>query len=146
MTDADIQRIVAYLHANRQDMVDLLQRLARIESPSDDPAAVAPALGLLTAEMERADMVVRAVAGRLSAGTLYARSRQKNPKSPFQLLLCHCDTVWPVGTIQHMPVRVEGHTVRGPGVARSKPHRIELPLIKWLNRSLAHTTIVTRIC
>ncbi len=44
MTDQEPRRIVSYLRERRQDMVDLLQRLALAESPSDNPAAVAPVL------------------------------------------------------------------------------------------------------
>ena len=32
-----------------------------------------------------------------------------------QLLLGHCDTVWPIGTLNRMPVEVEGNVLRGPG-------------------------------
>ena len=31
-----------------------------------------------------------------------------------ELLVGHCDTVWPVGTLRQMPVRVEGETLRVP--------------------------------
>ena len=44
MTDAEIQRIVDYLRGEFRGMVELLQRLALAESPSDDPAAVAPVI------------------------------------------------------------------------------------------------------
>ena len=47
MTDHELRCIRSYLQERRQDMVDLLQRLALAESPSDKPAAVAQVLALL---------------------------------------------------------------------------------------------------
>jgi len=101
-------------------MVELVERLARAESPSDDPAAVAPLLALLTFELEEAGMFVRRLRGRVSAGLLFARPRSRNKTSPLQLLVGHCDTVWPVGTLRQMPVHVEEDVVRGPGVLDMK--------------------------
>ncbi len=42
-------------------------------------------------------------------------SSQGGAKKPV-LLLCHYDTVWPLGTIDRMPFRIEGDKVFGPGV------------------------------
>ena len=82
--------------------------------PSDDPAAVAPVLTMLTAELQRAGMAVRRFRGRVSAGMLYARPKLRDAGWPVQLLVGHCDTVWPVGTLREMPVRLEGDVLRGP--------------------------------
>src|SRR5579871_2391334 len=126
MTDDEVHRVLSYLRERRQDMVDLLQRLALAESPSDNPAAVAPALALLESELGQAGMTVRHFPGRVSAGTLYARPQERSGKSPHQLLVGHCDTVWPVGTVKRMPVRVEGNTVRGPGVFDMKGGLVQM--------------------
>jgi glutamate carboxypeptidase len=126
MTDPEIRQILDYLHGERQGMVELLRRLALAESPSDDPAAVAPVLTMLTAELRRAGMAVRRFRGRVSAGMLYARPKLRHAGRPVQLLVGHCDTVWPVGTVGQMPVRVEGETVRGPGVFDMKGGLIQM--------------------
>jgi glutamate carboxypeptidase len=126
MTDREVGCIRDYLEDRRQDIVDLLQRLVLAESPSDNPAAVAPVLGLLSAELERAGMSVRHFPGRISAGTLFGRPRERGVKRPLQLLVGHCDTVWPVGTVQQMPVRVEGDTLTGPGVFDMKGGLVQM--------------------
>jgi glutamate carboxypeptidase len=36
--------------------------------------------------------------------------------APYQLVLGHSDTVWPIGTIERMPVRLERGMLFGPGV------------------------------
>lgn len=126
MTDHETQCILSYLRERRRDMVDLLQRLALAESPSDNPAAVAPVLALLVAEFEQAGMSVRHFPGRVSAGMLFARPSSRDKRSPFQLLVGHCDTVWPVGTVRQMPVRVEGERLWGPGVLDMKGGLVQM--------------------
>src|SRR6516162_8787332 len=97
--DYPAREILNNLQARREEMVELLQRLALAESPSDIPSAVTPVLNLLTPELERAGMSVRLFRGRASAGTLFARPRNRMHLAPLQLLVGHCDTVWPVGTV-----------------------------------------------
>jgi glutamate carboxypeptidase len=126
MAPHETQRILSYLQDQRQAMVDLLQRLALVESPSDNRSAVAPALVLLSSELEVAGMSVRRLRGRVSAGMWYARPRVRVAKSPLQLLVGHCDTVWPVGTLQEMPVRIEGEVLRGPGVFDMKGGLVQM--------------------
>jgi glutamate carboxypeptidase len=124
MTDHDIHRILNYLRDRRQDMVNCLERLALAESPSDNPAAVAPALAQLTEELEKTGLAVRLFPGRVSAGSLLARPCPGG--APWQMLVGHCDTVWPVGTVRQMPVRVDGDIVHGPGVFDMKGGLVQM--------------------
>jgi glutamate carboxypeptidase len=126
MTDHETRCLLRYLQERRQDMVDLLKRMALAESPSDNPPAVAPVLAMLESELEQCGMTVRGFRGRVSAGTLFARPRARDEKSPIQLLVGHCDTVWPVGTVRQMPVYVEGDALRGPGVFDMKGGLVQM--------------------
>jgi glutamate carboxypeptidase len=126
MTDPEIRQILDFVRGERPGMVELLQRLALAESPSDDPAAVAPVMELLATELGRVGLAVRRLRGRVSAGTLYARPRPRGAGRPVQLLVGHCDTVWPVGTVGRMPVRVEGEILRGPGVFDMKGGLVQM--------------------
>ncbi len=45
---------------------------------------------------------------------------------PLQLLVGHCDTVWPVGMVRQMPVRVEDETLFGPGVFDMKGGLVQM--------------------
>jgi glutamate carboxypeptidase len=125
MTDHEIHSILSYLRERRQDIVNLLERLVLAESPSDNPAATARSLALLTSELEQAGMCVRLFPGHVSAGTLFARPPQR-PRRALQLLVGHCDTVWPVGTLRQMPVRLEGETLWGPGVFDMKGGLVQM--------------------
>lgn len=113
-------QILAYLRGQQAAMVDLLRRLALAESPSLEPAAQQPVFGLLAAELAALDYRVQRVPGRLTGGVLYARPRNRPRGAPAQLLLGHCDTVWPAGTLATMPVLLEGNRLAGPGVLDMK--------------------------
>jgi glutamate carboxypeptidase len=137
------------LRRREGEMADLLGDLARLESPSVVPAAQAPVLDRLAAELRGAGMRVRRLRGRTSGGQLYAGAapeqwggpegggapaprgapaggggrdagsgagRSAGPGRPAQLLLGHCDTVWPLGMLRQMPVERRDGRLYGPGV------------------------------
>ncbi len=125
-------------------MAALLADLARLESPSLDAAAQGPVLDRLERELRDLGMRVRRLRGRTSGGHLFAApmarlsggvaglagaaARSASPASrlppsgahptgrPAQLLLGHCDTVWPLGMLASMPVERRGGCLYGPGV------------------------------
>lgn len=105
----------ALVAGRRATYLQDLQALVECESPSSDIARVERCLdwaerrlvsGGWTAERE-------AIAG--SAGVLVVRAGRWLA-GPSTLLLAHVDTVWPVGTIDSMPFRVDDGRVFGPGV------------------------------
>lgn len=98
-------------------MVALLCDLALAETPSVDPAAQEPVLARLAAELERSGLAVRRLRGRESGGQLWAAPpREARHGRGAQLLLGHCDTVWPQGTLAAMPVEMRDGRLTGPGV------------------------------
>jgi len=136
MRDQEIDQILGYLAGRREAMVDLLERLARAESPSDDRAAVATVLAMLAAELEECGMKVRRYRGRVSGGLLFARPREQARRVPLQMLVGHCDTVWPLATVRAMPVRVDGETLFGPGVFDMKGGLVQMVSALRLLREL----------
>jgi glutamate carboxypeptidase len=146
MTDYQIACVRSYLQEHCLAMVALLERLALAESPSDNPSAVDAVLAILIAELEQVGLRPQWCRGRVSAGTLYARRRAGVARMPRQLLIGHCDTVWPVGTLGQMPVRVEGEIIKGPGVFDMKGGLVQmvyaLRAVKDLNLRLPAECIV----
>ena len=111
--------ILDYLNENRQLMVDFLSKLVLAESPSTSPEAQALPLTILWEALDELDFAVQVVPGRETGGYLQAAPKEnsgKNGSLPQQLLLGHCDTVWPLGTLKRMPLVVQDNVVRGPGV------------------------------
>src|SRR6185295_12667828 len=110
------QRIFSHLRERQGEMASLLRELALLESPSHDPASQEPIFARLAAELEAAGLRVRRLPGRKSGGQLWAVRRQRRRGAPAQLLLGHCDTVWPAGTLERMPVELRDGRLAGPGV------------------------------
>jgi glutamate carboxypeptidase len=120
------QSVLAWLDQHRQEMVELLERLARAESPSLDAEAQRGPFRILASELESVGYCVRAVRAGVTGDHLYARPRRRRRGDPRQLLIGHMDTVWPVGTLAEMPLRTEDGLLFGPGVADMKGGLVEL--------------------
>jgi glutamate carboxypeptidase len=108
------QDVLDYLREREQALVGFLERLALAESPSAEPASQDEVLGTLSEALTELGYATRHVPGRRSGGHLYARPERR--RTPAQLLLGHCDTVWPLGTLAEMPVEVKDGIITGPGV------------------------------
>jgi glutamate carboxypeptidase len=120
-------RVLGWLVAHEEEMIELLERLARAESPSVDPRTQDEPFQLLAAELGQLDFVVRRVRGHGATGDhLYARPRRRRRSDARQLLIGHMDTVWPVGTLAEMPVHREGGLLYGPGTADMKGGLVEI--------------------
>jgi glutamate carboxypeptidase len=109
------QKILAHLRKRREEMGGLTRDLALLESPSLDPAAQEPVFARLAAELEAAGFRTRRFAGRRTGGQLWAVPRFRRRNRPAQLVLGHCDTVWPAGTLERMPVEMRDGRLAGPG-------------------------------
>ncbi len=98
------------------EIVGLLERLALAESPSTEPGSQGEVFGLLAAELEGLGFEVEAIPGEEVGDHMLARPAGLGEAGgERQLLLGHLDTVWPVGTLAKMPVRVEDGRLHGPG-------------------------------
>lgn len=104
-----------YLHRHRDAMQALLETLVQLETPSTVPESQAAILDLLQRELQRRQFRVRIVPGRKSGGHLLAIATPRPPQTPIQLLVGHCDTVWPLGTLAQMPLKVCQGKLYGPG-------------------------------
>ena len=126
MASGASQPILRWLSEHDRELVELLERLAGAESPSLDPESQHGPFGILAAQLDRIDYVVRPVRGVGVGDHLYARPRQRLHGGPRQLLIGHMDTVWPIGTVAEMPLHGEGGLLFGPGVADMKGGLVEI--------------------
>ena len=108
--------IFAYLQGAQEKMVAFLRELALAESPTTVPDAQARVQALLREPLEDLGFAVQVLPGQQSGGHLYATRPQEKEGGPRQLLLGHSDTVWPIGTVEEMPVALRGRKMVGPGV------------------------------
>jgi glutamate carboxypeptidase len=112
-----MQSLSDYCRQQESWLLDTIEALVRIESPTDDKAAVdrcgqelARRLGEIGA---RTRFVEQSSAGHHLRAEFGAGSRQV-------LLLGHFDTVWPIGQLLRMPLVREGDDLKGPGVLDMK--------------------------
>jgi glutamate carboxypeptidase len=116
----DAQALLAWLRERTDDMCRLLERLAEAESPSTVPESLKHVYAILAAELESVGYEPQPIAGRRVGDHLYARPTSRRRGAPYQLLVGHMDTVWPLGTLVEMPVRRDGDLLWGPGTADMK--------------------------
>ncbi|HVC19001.1 MAG TPA: M20 family metallopeptidase [Vicinamibacterales bacterium] len=105
--------LLAFCRSEQPWLLDTIESLVRLESPTTDKAAV----DRCGAELARR---IDAIGGRIErlrrerAGD-HLRA-EFGGEGPSILLLGHFDTVWPVGQLARMPLRREAGRLHGPGV------------------------------
>jgi glutamate carboxypeptidase len=115
--------VVAYLVDHEPGMRALLEKLVRCESPSTVPETQGPNLETMGEALSDAGWSPELVAG--SRDHLLAKPARRG-EGRGQLLLGHCDTVWPLGTLKKMPFSVGNNHIRGPGVYDMKAGLVQL--------------------
>jgi glutamate carboxypeptidase len=113
MTDSELSALASWCESQKDWLVETAEALARLESPSDDKAAVDRCGRELAARLEsigcRVERLRREQAGDHLRAEIGRGDRQV-------LLLGHFDTVWPVGQLARMPIRREDGRLHGPGL------------------------------
>jgi glutamate carboxypeptidase len=105
-----------YATDKQEEIIKLLKELVECESPSDSPQVVNRFVELLA---ERSKHIAQAKLIRNQSRGHHLRLEFKLPgrKKRGQILgLGHSDTVWPLGTLRHMPFRRAAGRLWGPGV------------------------------
>ncbi|MBI3800200.1 MAG: M20 family metallopeptidase [Deltaproteobacteria bacterium] len=126
MDQIPTQEILRYLRTQLPHMLELLRQLVFAESPSTVPDSQKAVLMPLAEELSHLNYTVHHIPGRQSGGHLYARPSRRVRRQPRQLLVGHCDTVWPLGTLQEMPWELGEGIVRGPGVYDMKAGLVQM--------------------
>ncbi|MCD6727523.1 MAG: M20 family metallopeptidase [Solirubrobacteraceae bacterium] len=96
----------------RADLVSLLLELSAIDAPSGGGDALGRFEERLAAELRELGAEVRRHPGPVGA---QLEARLGPPAGEPILVLCHYDTVWPVGTAAERPAHVADGRVHGPG-------------------------------
>jgi glutamate carboxypeptidase len=115
-----VTKFLSYAQEKHAAVVAFISELAACESPSDAPAAVNRLVELL---IERTGDIASA---RTFDSARFGKTLRLEFKLPGDsrngrvLALGHSDTVWPIGTVKHMPVNEADGRLWGPGVLDMK--------------------------
>lgn len=103
------------------ELTQLLKLLVETESPSHDKAAVDRVGALVAAEARKLGAQVEIIPNQGTGDLVLARFQPSSLSlQPSVLLLCHMDTVFPLGTIQKFPFRETSEKITGPGTLDMK--------------------------
>jgi glutamate carboxypeptidase len=121
--------------AARDDAVHRLELLVNLESPSGDAARLLALHAVLADRLTDLGAAVETVPGpagdhlRASLGGSAVPGRNV-------VVVGHLDTVWPAGTLQRRPFRVDGALAHGPGTVDMKGALVSLELALRLMREM----------
>jgi len=124
-----------YFQKQQRRIVETIRQLVEIESPSDVKAAVDRLGAVIASRFGELGAKVRVHRAEKAGNHLQISFSARGGQKPV-LLLGHMDTVYPIGTISKMPLRVSKGRILGPGVADMKAgialvfHAIEA-LLHW---------------
>jgi glutamate carboxypeptidase len=113
-------RTLEHVRGMKDEFVDFLSTLCLVESPTDHPATQSEVHALLEPAFTDLGYDVRVVEGRTSGNHFLAMPKRRSKRAPSQLLIGHSDTVWPLETLERMPVYVEDGRLHGPGTLDMK--------------------------
>jgi glutamate carboxypeptidase len=111
------RQILAYLRSHQEEMVALLSQLVEMESPSDDKASLDRLSTFLAGQLRALGAQVTTLPQAEAGNHILARW---GIGAGGVLLLCHMDTVWPIGTLAECPLRLEDGKLYGPGALDMK--------------------------
>lgn len=121
-SDLPMRALLAGARRKQPGLVELIQRLVRAESPSDDKSAVDACVALTAAHAKALGGRVKLHRQRGFGDVLEARFGPtiKAGSAKPTLLLGHLDTVWSLGTLKTMPCRIADGRLWGPGTLDMK--------------------------
>jgi glutamate carboxypeptidase len=111
------QPFLAYCRAEQPWLLDRIQQLVAIESPTDDKAAVDRCGAALATELTALGGALTWVPDQTAGNHLVARFGTGTRQV---LILGHFDTVWPIGQLSRMPMHENDGRLYGPGVLDMK--------------------------
>jgi glutamate carboxypeptidase len=112
--------IIEHLGRQHQAMTAMLAELVGIESGSYNKRGVDAVEDRLRSWLEAAGILCEMFPHERFGGCMAARLPGEGGGNRPIVLMGHCDTVFPEGTVAQRPFRIEGNQATGPGVADMK--------------------------
>ena len=113
----DHEELLAKITTFQPDMLDTLETLVRHESPSTDKSALDSFASIVSERFGSLGGEITILTNPSNGAQVQVlfQAPQAGSDRP-GLILCHYDTVWPVGTIGERPFRISVNKAYGPGI------------------------------
>ncbi|RTE52119.1 M20 family peptidase [Arenibacter aquaticus] len=139
------ENIQGFLESHHERIIHFLKDLVSLESPSREIERQHKILNFLKFKFEDIGYRVILVPGKQTGGYLYACPKERDRSLPLQLLIGHCDTVWPAETIKIMPISYKKGVIKGPGVYDMKAGLTQMYFALLCIRSISVPLPVTPV-
>lgn len=103
------------LHKDRKTILDDIARLVSCESPSNDPDRLRSCSNLLIDLIRDRTGIQAETVTSGDLKIIIAKTKGHHDRKPITIV-CHYDTVHPVGTLEHNPVGIRENQMTGPGI------------------------------
>jgi glutamate carboxypeptidase len=115
MTVTDAARVLDYVNDQQHVLTGLIRDLVDAESPSAQPETHDEVRRIIRLALASVGFESREVGRPPAPRHIFARPANRRRHGPYQLVVGHLDTVWPVGTLEERPFRIDGNVIHGPG-------------------------------
>lgn len=121
----DLPSLQEKINTNETSMLEVLEQLVNHETPSTDKTALDGYARKIAARFENLGAKAKLFpvpdhGDQLKISFSQGGDADEKPA----LLLCHYDTVWPLGTIAKQPFHIEGDQAFGPGIYDMKASHV----------------------
>lgn len=108
--------LIDYFRQCHSEILDTIGQLVTHETPSHDKPRLDAFAALLAERLTAAGATVEIIGQPERGNHVRSRFVRGNATEKPALVLCHYDTVWPVGALATHPFRVEEGRAYGPGI------------------------------
>ena len=134
----NLHQFIPFFKQQEPQILEAIGDLVREETPSSDKGRLDAFVARLAARYAAAGLETEIVASQTRGDHLRARFRSAEhlteQTSRPALVLCHCDTVWPAGSLETHPFRVDDQGwAYGPGIFDMKS---SLALVEFVLRGV----------
>ena len=138
-------RVLDYVLDRQNAFTNLTRDLVEAESPSAHPETHDDVRRILRLALAGVGYESREAGAPGAPRHVYARPALRRRGRPSQLVVGHFDTVWPVGTLEERPFRVDGNVIHGPGSFDMKAGLAQLVIALRAIRDLQLDTPLTPV-
>ncbi len=119
-----MSELVKKMEVRLPEIIKVIKTVVEYESPSDEKEAIDKLIGYLSKLCKEKGMQTNILVNESRGNHLLAEYIVEDADKNL-LILCHIDTVWPLGTLERIPFSYNEGVLRGPGVYDMKTGAVQ---------------------